>query len=232
VLLLSARAGEESRIEGLNAGADDYLVKPFSAKELRARIQTNLQIGRFKAAEERERAKLSAVFAQAPVGIALLEGPEHVFAIANPVYCAADQEKLFQPFKRIDSGHPAGGPSGWGLGLILVKGIVEAHGGFVTVKSEVGTGTVSTVTLPLDSRSALYGSLELEAYQPSVIRPADYVEACSKSRSPPSALRPADAAPQGGENVSTTRTGRPPPLAIKVLNVSSCHEHVGLPLYL
>jgi PAS domain S-box-containing protein len=86
VLLLSARSGEESRIEGLRAGADDYLVKPFSAKELLARIQTHLQIGRFKAAAERERAKLSAVFAQAPVGIALLEGPEHVFAMANPVY--------------------------------------------------------------------------------------------------------------------------------------------------
>ena len=88
VLLLSARAGEESRIEGLRAGADDYLVKPFSAKELLARIQTHLQIGRFKAEAERERAKLSAVFAQAPVGIALLEGPEHVFSIANPVYCS------------------------------------------------------------------------------------------------------------------------------------------------
>jgi PAS domain S-box-containing protein len=86
VILLSARSGEESRIEGLRAGADDYLVKPFSAKELIARIQTHMEIGRFKAAVERERAKLSAVFAQAPVGIALLEGPDHVFAIANPVY--------------------------------------------------------------------------------------------------------------------------------------------------
>ena len=88
VLLLSARAGEESRIEGLRAGADDYLVKPFSAKELLARIQTHLQIGRFKAAAQHERSKLSAAFAQAPVGIALLEGAEHVFSIANPAYCA------------------------------------------------------------------------------------------------------------------------------------------------
>ena len=32
VILLSARAGEESRVEGLDRGADDYLVKPFSAK--------------------------------------------------------------------------------------------------------------------------------------------------------------------------------------------------------
>ena len=38
VILLSARAGEESRIEGLAAGADDYLVKPFSARELLARV--------------------------------------------------------------------------------------------------------------------------------------------------------------------------------------------------
>jgi CheY-like chemotaxis protein len=38
VILLSARAGEEARIEGLTAGADDYLIKPFSARELRARV--------------------------------------------------------------------------------------------------------------------------------------------------------------------------------------------------
>ena len=37
VLLLSARAGQEAAIEGLEAGADDYLVKPFSAAELLAR---------------------------------------------------------------------------------------------------------------------------------------------------------------------------------------------------
>ncbi len=44
VILLSARAGEESSIEGLYAGADDYLVKPFSARELRARVRTHLEM--------------------------------------------------------------------------------------------------------------------------------------------------------------------------------------------
>ena len=34
VILLSARAGEEAKIEGLEAGADDYLVKPFGGREL------------------------------------------------------------------------------------------------------------------------------------------------------------------------------------------------------
>ena len=38
VILLSARAGEEARIEGLGKGADDYLVKPFSARELLVRV--------------------------------------------------------------------------------------------------------------------------------------------------------------------------------------------------
>src|SRR5262249_61857775 len=44
VILLSARAGEESRVEGIDAGADDYLVKPFSARELMARVQTHLEL--------------------------------------------------------------------------------------------------------------------------------------------------------------------------------------------
>jgi signal transduction histidine kinase len=44
VIFLSARAGEESKVEGLQAGADDYLVKPFSARELIARVDGNLRI--------------------------------------------------------------------------------------------------------------------------------------------------------------------------------------------
>jgi PAS domain S-box-containing protein len=44
VILLSARAGEEARIEGLGAGADDYLVKPFSARELVARVEAQVRL--------------------------------------------------------------------------------------------------------------------------------------------------------------------------------------------
>src|SRR6202042_1332632 len=47
-ILLSARAGEESRVEGLDAGADDYLVKPFSARELLARVRSNLELARLR----------------------------------------------------------------------------------------------------------------------------------------------------------------------------------------
>ena len=46
VVLLSARAGEESRVEGLGAGADDYLIKPFTARELLARVAAHLSMRR------------------------------------------------------------------------------------------------------------------------------------------------------------------------------------------
>jgi len=48
VILLSARAGEESSVDGLEAGADDYLVKPFSGVELLARVKSNLGVARIR----------------------------------------------------------------------------------------------------------------------------------------------------------------------------------------
>ena len=48
VVLLSARAGEEALLEGLETGADDYLVKPFAARELLARVQTHLDLARLR----------------------------------------------------------------------------------------------------------------------------------------------------------------------------------------
>ncbi|TFZ07673.1 ATP-binding protein [Ramlibacter humi] len=48
VIMLSARAGEEARVEGLQAGADDYLVKPFSARELVARVGSTLAASRIR----------------------------------------------------------------------------------------------------------------------------------------------------------------------------------------
>ena len=49
VVLLSARAGEEARIEGLEAGADDYVVKPFSARELLACVASQLKLAGVRA---------------------------------------------------------------------------------------------------------------------------------------------------------------------------------------
>jgi signal transduction histidine kinase len=47
-ILLTARAGEEAALEGLGSGADDYIVKPFSSRELRARVATHLELARIR----------------------------------------------------------------------------------------------------------------------------------------------------------------------------------------
>lgn len=57
VVLLSARAGEEARTDGMEAGADDYLVKPFTARELLARVGAHVSMHRVRqdmAARERQ----------------------------------------------------------------------------------------------------------------------------------------------------------------------------------
>lgn len=83
LIFLSARAGEDARIEGLDKGADDYLVKPFTAKELLAKIDSTIKI-----AEARRKAQTytETLFMQAPAAIAVLDGPELRFTLANALY--------------------------------------------------------------------------------------------------------------------------------------------------
>lgn len=60
-ILLSARAGEESRVEGMEAGADDYLIKPFSARELMARVEAHLQLQRERKRSQEKLEQLMAL---------------------------------------------------------------------------------------------------------------------------------------------------------------------------
>jgi PAS domain S-box-containing protein len=59
VLLLSARAGQEAAIEGLDAGADDYLIKPFAAQELLARVRANVELTKLRNQHAQWRAALT-----------------------------------------------------------------------------------------------------------------------------------------------------------------------------
>ena len=68
---------------------------------------------------------------------------------------AADQKSLFDPFRRVALAQ-LNDEKGWGLGLTLVRGIAEAHGGTVSVESSPEKGTTFVVTLPTDSRSAQF----------------------------------------------------------------------------
>jgi len=80
VLMLSARAGEEARIEGYELGADDYLIKPFSAKELLARVKSQIKISNSRSHIENQ---LQNLFQQAPVAIAILTGEQLYIESAN-----------------------------------------------------------------------------------------------------------------------------------------------------
>ena len=60
---------------------------------------------------------------------------------------ATDIEKVFQPFVQLDQPAPRG-DTGTGLGLSLSKTLVEAHGGTLTLESELGIGTTVTIRLP------------------------------------------------------------------------------------
>ncbi|HYP97638.1 MAG TPA: ATP-binding protein [Polyangiaceae bacterium] len=88
MLLLSARAGEESTLQALQAGANDYLIKPFSAGDLLARVSSQLKIAalRDEVEHEREAARrlMEGLFNAAPAAIALIRGSDLVVAFANP----------------------------------------------------------------------------------------------------------------------------------------------------
>jgi len=64
----------------------------------------------------------------------------------------AELEAAFEPFHRTRTAE-ASGHKGWGLGLTLVKGIAQAHGGAVRARSNRAEGTIFTVLLPLDART-------------------------------------------------------------------------------
>lgn len=64
VIFLSGRAGEEAILEGLEAGADDYLVKPFSGRELRARVSNHIMINAIRREVERALIELANAMPQ------------------------------------------------------------------------------------------------------------------------------------------------------------------------
>jgi signal transduction histidine kinase/DNA-binding response OmpR family regulator len=76
VIMLSARAGEEAKVEGLEAGADDYLVKPFPALELIARVNANVQMAEVRRDAERAiwRSERQMRISEERLGIALATG--------------------------------------------------------------------------------------------------------------------------------------------------------------
>jgi two-component system response regulator QseB len=85
VLVLTARDGVEDRVAGLNAGADDYLTKPFNLDELRARLQSMLR-----------RASLPAFGPSAPVPPETLSCDWHIDPVLPRAWVGQNAVELTQ----------------------------------------------------------------------------------------------------------------------------------------
>jgi DNA-binding response OmpR family regulator len=94
IVMVTALDDQASRLEGLDAGADDFLSKPFNRSELRARIQTIVRLNRARKLVD-EKARFLRLAELLPHGMVLLS-PDATIAFANPAMAAL----LGQPKRR------------------------------------------------------------------------------------------------------------------------------------
>jgi PAS domain S-box-containing protein len=88
VILLSALAGEDARLDGLAAGADDYLVKPFSARELQVRVGSSLALARARRDAEASEARYRAIV-EGQAEMVCRFRPDGTILFANGAYARA-----------------------------------------------------------------------------------------------------------------------------------------------
>jgi signal transduction histidine kinase len=94
--------------------------------------------------------------ARQPITISVMRDDDVVRVVVHNVgdpIPIAEQQRIFDAYLRAPSAE-ASGQLGWGLGLALVRGAAEAHGGHVSLTSDAESGTTFTIELPLDASAA------------------------------------------------------------------------------
>lgn len=195
VILLSARAGEEAKIEGMQVGADDYLIKPFSARELLARVAAHLEMARLRReAEARVRAErqhLYDLFMQAPAAIVILQGADYQVELANPttlsIWGRKEKDILHKPLFEVM-------PELRGQGVdLLLEGVFRTGIPYIGNELKValdraGTGELEDVYFtfvytPLrDAANTIEGIMVFAYDVTEQVRAREHIEALSRQK--------------------------------------------------
>jgi len=133
VLILTAKAREADRVEGLETGADDYLVKPFSHAELVARLRALL-----RRARGRRRASLGALEVDEDAGEARLRGrrlelTRREFELL--AYLVANAGRVLTRGELLDAV--------WGRDFVGTERTVDQH--VAQLRARLGAGWIETV---------------------------------------------------------------------------------------
>lgn len=134
VLGLSKKRCQESGIEVIWQPAADLPLLPLMSDQIR-QVFLNLLLNAIEAMPQGGRLRVSTAYTGQPSGVSV-EFTDSGMGIAADVL-----PRIFEPFYSTK-------PQGSGLGLFISHSIVEQHGGYITVKSQVGEGSTFTVWLP------------------------------------------------------------------------------------
>ncbi|KPV74021.1 uncharacterized protein RHOBADRAFT_54592 [Rhodotorula graminis WP1] len=114
VIFLSAQAGSEARVDALLLGADDYIVKPFQARELLARVNVHLQLGHMRKELERRVTERTAALIESEKKLKELAEQHQTLALVSPVgifQCDTEGKMVFVNPRYFEiSQHPTDAP--------------------------------------------------------------------------------------------------------------------------
>ncbi|MEU6308354.1 SpoIIE family protein phosphatase [Streptomyces chartreusis] len=175
IVLLTARAGEEESVQGRQAGADDYLAKPFSARQLLARVRTGLELSQLREralTETRDQLAVLASLADAGLRLSATLDPDQILRTAGEILLPdfADQISIHLTDARTS---PAQSPPAYveGTPLLardaLATAATQAINGTAAASAGPPPSPTSMLALPLHAHDRTLGALVL-------VRQADY----------------------------------------------------------
>ncbi|GHH25601.1 SpoIIE family protein phosphatase [Streptomyces lanatus] len=175
IVLLTARAGEEESVQGRQAGADDYLAKPFSARQLLARVRTGLELSRLREqvlTETRNQLAVLASLADAGLRLSATLDPDQILQTAGQILLPdfADQISVHLTDARTA---PVQSPPTYIAGApllareVLATAAAQAINGTAPASAGPHPSSVSMLALPLHAHDRTLGALVL-------VRQADY----------------------------------------------------------